>query len=79
MIHCNTKEIVIWLKKNDVFVVYRGLRDTGEVFEEIGIKMEMPSFTQKGAQQLSTHDSNISSVVAKVNVITAYVVFISVK
>lgn len=75
MIHCNTKEIVIWLKENDVFVVYRGLRDTGEVFEEIGIKMEMPSFTQK----VSTHDSNISSVVAKVNVITAYVVFISVK
>lgn len=63
MIHCKTEELKTWLKENDIFVVDRGFRDAGEVLEDIGIKMEKPSFMQKGAKQLSTHDSNISRVV----------------
>lgn len=66
MIHCNTKELRTWIKENDVFVVDRGFRDAGEVLEDIGIKMEMPLFMQKGAKQLSTRDSYISRVVTKV-------------
>lgn len=51
-----------------------------EKFWKTGIKIEMPSFMQKVAKQLSTHDSNISRVVTKVKKkITAYVVFLSVK
>lgn len=37
-----------------------------EKFWKTGIKIEMPSFMQKVAKQLSTHDSNISRVVTKV-------------
>lgn len=47
-------------------MIDRGFRDAGEDLEDIGIKMEMPSFMQKGAKQLSTRDSNISRVVTKV-------------
>lgn len=50
MIHCNTKELRTWIKENDVFVVDRGFRDAGEVLEDIGIKMEMPSFMQNVAK-----------------------------
>lgn len=46
-----------------------------EKFWKTGIKIEMPSFMQKVAKQLSTHDSNIPRVVTKVKKITAYVVF----
>lgn len=66
MIHCNTKELRTWIKENDVFVVDRGFRDAGEVLEDIGIKMEMPLFMQKGAKQLSTRDSYISRAVTQV-------------
>lgn len=77
MIHCNTKELRTWIKENDVFVVDRGFRDAGgEVLEDIGIKMEMPLFMQKGAKQLSTRDSYISRVVTKVKKnLHAYVVY----
>lgn len=44
MIYCNIKELRIWIKENDVFVVDRGFRDVGEVLEDIGIKMEMLLF-----------------------------------
>lgn len=37
----------IW---SDVFVIDRGFRDAGEVLEDIGIKMEMPSFMQNVAK-----------------------------
>lgn len=47
-------------------MVDRGFRDAGEVLEDIGIKMKMPSFMQKVAKQLSTRDSNISRVVTNV-------------
>lgn len=55
----------------------RGFRDAREDLEDIGIKMEMPSFMQKGAKQLSTRDSNISRVVTKVKKknLHAYVVY----
>lgn len=76
MIHCNTKELRTWIKENDVFVVDRGFRDAGEVLEDIGIKMEMPLFMQKGAKQLSTRDSYISRAVTQVKKnLHAYVVY----
>ncbi|XP_061176014.1 uncharacterized protein LOC133184966 [Saccostrea echinata] len=62
----NTEEMKSWLKEDDVFVVDRGFRDTGDVLEDLGIQMEMPSFIQRGDKQLTTHDSNISRVVTKV-------------
>lgn len=75
MIHCNTEELKTWIKENDVFVVDRGFRDAGEVLKDIGIKMEIPSFMQKGAKQLSKRDSIISRVVTKEQKLHAYVVY----
>lgn len=37
----------IW---SDVFVIDRGFNNAGEVLEDIGIKMEMPSFMQHTIQ-----------------------------
>lgn len=60
-------------------MVDRGFRDAGEVLEDIGIKMKMPSFMQKVAKQLSTRDSNISRVVTNVKKKNAFLSFKSNK
>lgn len=48
-IHCNTKELRTWKKKeNDVFVVDRGFTDAGKVLKDIGIKMESHHSCREG-------------------------------
>ena len=66
IISTNVQEMKSWLHEGDVFVVDRGFRDSEEILEQIGIKMEMPSFLQKGQKQHSVEDANNSRLVTKV-------------
>ncbi|KAK3096289.1 hypothetical protein FSP39_025378 [Pinctada imbricata] len=43
-----------------------GFRDSADILQEHGIKMQMPSFLQKGSKQHETEDSNNSGLVTKI-------------
>jgi hypothetical protein len=65
-IQSNTDEIKGWVKEDDIFVVDRGFRDSESLLQDIGIRMEMPAFLQKGQKQLTTEEANSSRLVTKV-------------
>lgn len=62
----NAQEMKQWVQSNDILVVDRGFRDSEAVLADLGIKMEMPSFLQKGCKQHSTEEANSSRLVTKV-------------
>ena len=66
MLATNAKEMKNWIQEDDIFVVDRGFRDSADILQELGIKMQMPSFLQKGSKQHETEDSNNSRLVTKV-------------
>ena len=66
MIRSNAEQMKEWVQEGDIFVVDRGFRDSGEVLNDLGITMEMPTFLPKGATQLQTKDANCSRLVTKV-------------
>lgn len=41
-------------------------RDSGEILNDLGITMEMPTFLPKGATELQTKDANCSRLVTKI-------------
>lgn len=47
--------------------VDRGFRDSITYLQDLGIKVEMPSFMEKGERQMSTEAANTSRLVTKVN------------
>ncbi|KAK3097763.1 hypothetical protein FSP39_012967 [Pinctada imbricata] len=65
MLATNAEEMKNWIQEDDIFVVDRGFRDS-DILQELGIKMQMPSFLQKGSKQHETEDSNNSRLVTKV-------------
>lgn len=66
MIRSNAEQMKEWVREGDIFVVDRGFRDSGEILNDLGITMEMPTFPPKGATQLQTKDANCSRLVTKV-------------
>ncbi|XP_061196609.1 uncharacterized protein LOC133204881 [Saccostrea echinata] len=62
----NTEEMKSWIREDDVFVVDRGFRDSEDMLTDLGIKVEMPAFLQKGKRQLTTEEANCSRLVTKV-------------
>ena len=62
----NVQEVKNWLQEDDIIIEYRGFRDSAEILDKLDIKMEMPSFLQKGQKQHSTEDGNNSRLVTKV-------------
>ncbi|XP_052693754.1 uncharacterized protein LOC128172028 [Crassostrea angulata] len=66
MIRPNAEQMKEWVREGDIFVVDRGFRDSGEILNDLGITMEMPTFLPKGATQLQTKDANCSSRKLKV-------------
>ncbi|XP_021339896.1 uncharacterized protein LOC110441121 [Mizuhopecten yessoensis] len=66
MMNKNSEDMKDWLKENDVMVVDRGFRDAVEFLQESGLRVEMPSYLQKGAKQHTTEEANLSRLVTKV-------------
>jgi hypothetical protein len=66
MIQRNVEEMTSWVRDGDTFIVDRGFRDSSDVLNDLGIKMEMPSFLPRGAKQHSTEESNASRLITKV-------------
>lgn len=48
MIRSNAEQMKEWVREGDIFVVDRGFRDSGEIQNDLGITMEMPTFPPKG-------------------------------
>lgn len=63
----NIEDIRSWIQDDDVFIVDRGFRDSITYLQDLGIKVEMPSFMEKGERQMSTEAANTSLLVTKVN------------
>lgn len=63
----NIEDIRSWIQDDDVFIVDRGFRDSITYLQDLGIKVEMPSFMEKGERQMSTEAANTSRLVTKVN------------
>lgn len=66
MMNNNSEDMKDWLKEDDVMVVDRGFRDAMEFLKESGLRVEMPSYLQKGAKQHTTEEANLSRLVTKV-------------
>lgn len=54
------------MSEEDVLIVDRCFRDSLELLQELGIRVEMPSFVQKGEIQLLVETSNIIRMVTKI-------------
>ncbi|KAK3094016.1 hypothetical protein FSP39_022976 [Pinctada imbricata] len=65
MLATNAEEMKNWIQEDDIFVVDRGFRDSADILQELGIKMQMSSFLQKGSKQHETEDSNNYRLVTK--------------
>lgn len=63
----NIKYICSWIHDDDVVIVGRGFRDSITYLQDLGIKVEMPPFMEKGERQMSTEAANTSRLVTKVN------------
>ena len=66
MLNTNVEDIKQWVQEDDIFIVDRGFRDLLELLEDLGIKVEMPSFMIKGQKQMSVDEANLSRLVTKV-------------
>lgn len=66
MIRSNAEQMKEWVREGDIFVVDRDFRYSGEILNDLGITMEMPTFLPKGATQLQTKDANCSRLVTKI-------------
>ena len=62
----NIEQIRNWVRKDDVFVVDRGFRDSIDLLEDLGIQTEMPAFFVKGQKQHNTVEANSSRFVTKI-------------
>ncbi|XP_061191029.1 uncharacterized protein LOC133199199 [Saccostrea echinata] len=62
---CNIEGIQSWVQEEDIFVVDRGIRDSLEYLEQMGIKAKMPLFLAKGDKQMSTENAT-SRLVTKI-------------
>ncbi|WAR16806.1 hypothetical protein MAR_031400 [Mya arenaria] len=62
----NVEMVKDWVHNGDIFVVDRGLQDSLDVLEKIGIDAKMPSCLPKGNKQLGTTEANVSRLVTKV-------------
>ncbi|XP_062607931.1 uncharacterized protein LOC134269743 [Saccostrea cucullata] len=62
----NAENIQVWLKEDDVVVVDRGFRDAVTFMEDIGLKVHMPFYLQRGEKQHTTTEANLSRMVTKV-------------
>ncbi|XP_060604358.1 uncharacterized protein LOC132757169 [Ruditapes philippinarum] len=66
MLKTNTEEIRDFIQEDDIFVVDRGFRDSLELLQDLGIRVEMPSFLSKGQKQMTCDDANNSRFVTKI-------------
>jgi len=62
----NVEEIQNWLEADDVFVVYRGFKDSLGLLKEFGIQTEIPYFLKRNQNQFSVEEANITRLVTKV-------------
>lgn len=53
-------------QRGDTFIMDRGFRDSSDVLEDLGIRMEMPWFLARGFKQHSKEESNSSRLLTKV-------------
>lgn len=56
-----------WIQDDIIFIVDRGFCDSITYQQNLGIRVDMPSFMEKGERYMSTEAANTSRLVTEVN------------